>query len=538
MAAVIAGRRQSPAFRQHRDPRRAQKLHIPHQPVAAPMPAAAAGTPPQRVPPQPQREGELQRLHRRVHRVRHMGVDARHAVLLRARPHAAADGFVIHIGPVAGNIVAPDDHIVHRPLGRGGNPFRQGLAHGRQQHIRNPLGGLHIAAGHAPLGARIHQAARLRNHPHRTQTALVGRRFVPHHAPHHIQAGRHRNRPGRIDAARTLRGRSRKVNGHPVPGHRNRHADRHRLLGLPVVVHIIGDAIHAVGNLRNRPPGQPFRIVQQGVHMRLRIVRAVAFRNFRQPLLPHPDGGDLRRQIPLPVVGRAGVAADERHHFLIDAARRGQLQRRNNQPFLVQLRGQGHRPRRHSAHIGMMPPVAHIANQAAAVVAAAVAAAAAIARRRRAGTRPGGGKANRRHQGNVGQMRTAQVGVIEDDNIPGAQPLGEGFQRRLHGSGHRPQMHRLVRRLRHHLRRRAKERAGKILPLLHIRRVAGALQRHAHLLRNGDEHILEHFQTDGVNRHNPAAPCGVFSLRIVQPPAPAGQSQSRPAQSRPAPALA
>ena len=132
----------------------------------------------------------------------------------------------------------------------------------------------------------------------------------------------------------------------------------------------------------------------------------------------------------------------------------------------------------------MMPPVAHIANQFPGVIVIVPVV-----------------KVGRGDQGNVGQVRPAQIRVVEDDNISRLQPLREGLQGGLDRRGHCPQMHGLVRGLGHHFGGGVEQGAGKILPFFHIGGVAGALQGNAHLLGYGDEHILEHFQADGVNGH-------------------------------------
>ena len=72
------------------------------------------------------------------------------------------------------------------------------------------------------------------------------------------------------------------------------------------------------------------------------VGQAVAPGDFGKPPVADADGGNLRGQVALPVVRRAGIAADEGNDLLVDATAVGQLQGRDNQPFLVQFRGQGH----------------------------------------------------------------------------------------------------------------------------------------------------------------------------------------------------
>ena len=107
----------------------------------------------------------------------------------------------------------------------------------------------------------------------------------------------------------------------------------------------------------------------------------------------------------------------------------------------------------------------------------------------------------RRDESDVGQVGAAEVGIVENDDVSGLQAIRERAEGGLNGSRHGPQMHRLVRGLRHHFGGGIEQRAGKVLALLHVGGVAGALERHAHLLGDGDEHVLENFQADGVNWH-------------------------------------
>ena len=104
-------------------------------------------------------------------------------------PHTAADGLVVHIGPVAGYVVAADNHVVHGALRRCRDAVGQGLAHRGQQHVGNALRRFHVAAGDTTLRLWVNEAANRRDYVNRTQTALVRRRFTADHASHDIQAG-------------------------------------------------------------------------------------------------------------------------------------------------------------------------------------------------------------------------------------------------------------------------------------------------------------------------------------------------------------
>ena len=203
-----------------------------------------------------------------------------------------------------------DNHIVHRALTGRRNHLRQCLRQRPEQHIGNPLRCFYIPSGHPPLRARINQRSLRRMDPQRPQATLVRRRLFPQQTAHYIETRRHRNRFRRIDTTGPLRRSAGKVDFHFIARHRDGHRDRHRLLGKPVIVHIIHDAIHAIGNILNRPAGHPFRVVQQCRHVFRGFGYPVTLKQFPHPLLAYADGRRLRRQIPLALIGRAGIAAD------------------------------------------------------------------------------------------------------------------------------------------------------------------------------------------------------------------------------------
>ena len=106
----------------------------------------------------------------------------------------------------------------------------------------------------------------------------------------------------------------------------------------------------------------------------------------------------------------------------------------------------------------------------------------------------------RRDEGDVGQVGAAEVGVVEDDDVPWREAVGEGLQGGLDGGGHRAEVDGLVGGLGDHFGGGVEEGAGEVLAFLHVGGVAGALEGHAHLLGDGDEHVLEDFEADGDRR--------------------------------------
>src|ERR1700722_6457349 len=67
----------------------------------------------QRISPQSDRVGVLERFRRSVERIGHVGMDAGDAVTVGTRPHAASDGFVVSEGVAGARIDAADGEIIH-----------------------------------------------------------------------------------------------------------------------------------------------------------------------------------------------------------------------------------------------------------------------------------------------------------------------------------------------------------------------------------------------------------------------------------------
>ncbi len=99
----------------------------------------------------------------------------------------------------------------------------------------------------------------------------------------------------------------------------------------------------------------------------------------------------------------------------------------------------------------------------------------------------------------VGKMRAAVIGRVQHIDVARlhAAPVGALRARadhRAHAFAHRAQMNRQMRRVGDKRSGAVEQRAGKIQPLLDIHRIGGVLQRHAHLLGDRHEEIVEHFQ--------------------------------------------
>ena len=98
------------------------------------------------------------------------------------------------------------------------------------------------------------------------------------------------------------------------------------------------------------------------------------------------------------------------------------------------------------------------------------------------------------HDGDVGQMRAAVVGRVDGIDVAGPDVALVLADDRLDCAVHRAEMHRHVRRVGDQRAVCVEDRAGEVEPLLDVHRVGGVLQRHAHLLGDRHEQVVEHLQ--------------------------------------------
>ena len=94
-------------------------------------------------------------------------------------------------------------------------------------------------------------------------------------------------------------------------------------------------------------------------------------------------------------------------------------------------------------------------------------------------------------------MGAAPVGVVEDDEV--ALLEGHGLERGLDRKGHGPEVDGDVRALGQGPAVPVEEGAGKVLPLLDVRRKGGPAEDGGHLLGDGDEDVLEELELDRID---------------------------------------
>ncbi len=107
---------------------------------------------------------------------------------------------------------------------------------------------------------------------------------------------------------------------------------------------------------------------------------------------------------------------------------------------------------------------------------------------------PARGVEHRHADREIGNMRAAVVRRVDQIGVAGLYPplvlADDGFD----GAIHRAEMHRHVRRVGNQRADRIEHGTGEIQPLLDVHRIGGVLQRHAHLLGDRHEQIVEHFE--------------------------------------------
>ena len=102
---------------------------------------------------------------------------------------------------------------------------------------------------------------------------------------------------------------------------------------------------------------------------------------------------------------------------------------------------------------------------------------------------------DRRADRDVGEMRAAVIGRVQREDVAraGCRPS----LRRMIGldrAVHRAEMDRHVRRVGDEAAVAVEDRAGEVEPLLDVHRIGGVLERHAHLLGDRHEEVVEHFE--------------------------------------------
>jgi hypothetical protein len=236
-----------------------------------------------------------------------------------------------------------------------------------------------------------------------------------------------------------------------------------------------------------------FGVVQHLLHDAQQFLGAVFGGEFGHAFGAAAIGRDLRAQIAHALGRRADIGEDDRLDPAIHFAFVIEPHRRQAQALAVDFRHRAVAAGRGAADIRPVRADAAIAEQRLA--------------------REGGSD-----HVHVGQMRAAVIRVVVDENIArfGA---GEGGDHGAHGVGHRAEMDRQVRPLRHHLAGGVEDAAGIVARDFQQRRIGGLGEDDLHFLGRRDQRVLHHLEAGGVgagtDRHWEVPPALQPSLRAA-----------------------
>jgi hypothetical protein len=198
-------------------------------------------------------------------------------------------------------------------------------------------------------------------------------------------------------------------------------------------------------------------------------------------------GGPLRRKVAPPLLGGAYVAEEGVEERVVARAAVDQLDGRNDGALLYQFGGEGERAGRHAADVGVVGPARH----------------------EKRGRVCGSNEHGRDH-GHVRQVRAARVRVVQDYHVA-LGPGVHGGPRRVYARGHGAQVDGDVGGLRHEGPGPVEHRAGEVEPLFDVGRVAGAPERHAHLVGHTFKAVAVELQQNGVGVGHKNGPVSVES---------------------------
>ena len=179
--------------------------------------------------------------------------------------------------------------------------------------------------------------------------------------------------------------------------------------------------------------------------------------------------GDVLRR----VAGRVGVVGQRLHQrVLAEPSALDEAQVVDQHAFFFHgRRPRRHRARRRPADVGMMPARRDPEQDCLALEIE-----------------------HRRAHGDVGQVRAAVVGRVQREHVARVNVAGVEANDRLDRAVHRAEMHRHMRRVGDQPPVAIEDRAGEVEPLLDVHRIGGVLQRHAHLLGDRHEEVVEDLQ--------------------------------------------
>ncbi len=238
-----------------------------------------------------------------------------------------------------------EGQVVHRPLRGGGDETGQGGGQRAEDDVDDALRRLDVAGGHGVGRARVEQGAGRDAHGQRGEDALIHRQVTQQSQGNAAQAvddGRFDDGRHGVEVAGHSRGGAGEIDRQRVAGHGDGGANGHRGIALAIVVQRVGEAIDAVGDAGDGGAGQRLGVGDEGLSLAQRLGQAVAADDLPQTCRAGGVGGQLRRQVAVALPGRAHVAQDELPHRLVARATLDELDRGDDDPFLIEFSRERH----------------------------------------------------------------------------------------------------------------------------------------------------------------------------------------------------
>ena len=273
---------------------------------------------------------------------------------------------------------------------------------------------------------------------------------------------------GRVDRPDRDRIAPAQVDRDPVAAHHQLQSHVHRVLGEPVAVDVVAALVVAVGDPLDRGGGHPLGVVEHLAHALLDHVGAVLVGQPDHLVAPGAQGSDLRLDVALDVLRRAGAVLDDRDELVVELAGAVEHQRRQPQALAADVGVEV------ASDVGPVGAADRDRQQLAVV------------------------EHRHRHR-HIGRVGAALVGVVEDHDVARLQLRHrEPLQRCRGREVHRGDVHRAVGGLADQLPVRIEDRVGVIDHVVDDRRERGLLKHLAHALGRVLERATQDLERDRI----------------------------------------
>src|SRR5215813_1545493 len=397
----------------------------------------------------------------------------------RRRGAAAAAGVeeMPDEGAPGARVLARDgDTEAARPAGEGALGARAGerLDDGLGDLLRAVVGGERHRRGRM----RPRDGARLRLDLDGTEGALIFRDARIEEIGQRHMHRRHGVRVRGVHEADHLRVALREI-----------HDQRVAFLGHGGAKRDVLDAVAVVVENRDAPVDTILPGADAGAALALRTVQHRAYRGgggvhavvvhqLEEPALTHARRAEHGPQVAEEIPRMADVGGDEVHHVVAQGSRVVELQRRDADPLLPDLRGPG--------------------------VVGAVGGAADVALVRAIDGPEGEALAHEdgEERGEIGEVVAAVIRIVEEEHVAGPDAAREVVDHGLDGHGQRAHVDGHVLGLGGEPALAVEDGGGEIAARVEDLRVGGAQHRLAHLLHDGFEPMLDHRDGDAIESHD------------------------------------